>query len=87
LLPFELASKDDIGWGGMTRGDILSMFQLDLKKKDDTLFILCFLVPTIAFKTKPQNKTKKLTCDKIKNIETIECKCNVHNLQVISTRF
>jgi len=86
LLPFELTSKDGNGWGGTTRGNISSMFQFDLKKKDNTLSILCFLVPTITFKTKPQNNFF-LTCDTIKNIETIECKCNVHNLQVISTRF
>jgi hypothetical protein len=58
LLPFELASKDDIGWGGMTRGDISSMFQFNFKKKNNTLSILWFLVPTIAFKTKPQNKKR-----------------------------
>ncbi len=75
-----------ISWGGMTRGNISSMFQLDLKKKHNTISILCFLVPTTAFKTKPQTK-KKINMRHNRKHWTTKCKCNMHNLQVISARF
>jgi hypothetical protein len=73
----------EVGWQEET---YYRCFNLTWNRKDNTLSILCFLVPTIAFKTKPQNDFF-LTCDTIKNIEMIKCKCNVHNSQVISTNF
>jgi hypothetical protein len=55
LLPLEFVLEDEIDQGGMTRGNISSMFWLNWKK-GYMLSILCFLVIAITFKTKLQNK-------------------------------
>jgi len=54
LLPLEFVLEDEIDQGGMTRGDISSIFG-SIRKKGNILSILCFLVIAIAFKGKLQN--------------------------------
>jgi len=56
-LPLKLTSKDNMGLGKMTRGDISSAFRLNLKKKGNTTsIILHFLIGTIT----QQNPKSKL---------------------------
>lgn len=81
LFPFEFILEDEIDQGGMTRGDISSMFWFNLKKRQHIFYFMlsnrCHYIQNKA----PKHKIVG-TCGTIKSTKTTKCKTSVHNLQV-----
>jgi hypothetical protein len=85
LLSLEFVLEDEIDQGGMIRGNISSMFWLNLKRRQHTI---CFVHSSHCHYIQSKAPKHKIvgTCGTIKSTKTTECKTSVHSLQVMTTR-